>query len=126
MSDYQPDRWVVVKIVTAKERLYKVFASWSGGYGGGDSWKMNSGITRATLVNDRWEFDGYSGSVYSCHQEGYGTNGYGSTVLQNFIDQMSTQGATMEVMPRETDWSTLDYDPLQQWIKSGIAREKAE
>ena len=50
MSDYSPDRWVVVKIVTAKERLYKVFASWSGGYGGSDSWKMNSGITRASLV----------------------------------------------------------------------------
>ena len=67
MSDYSPDRWVIVKIVTPKERLYKVFACWSGGYGGSDSWKMNSGITRAMLVDDRWEFDGYSGSVYSCH-----------------------------------------------------------
>jgi uncharacterized membrane protein len=126
MSDYRPDRWVVVKIVTATERLYKVFAVWSGGYGGGDSWKMNSGITRATLVDDRWEFDGYSGSVYSCHQEAYGTNGYGGNVLQGFIDQMPTQGATMEIMASDTDWATLDYDPLQQWIKSGIDKENAE
>jgi hypothetical protein len=126
MSEYSPDRWVVVKITTPKEHLYKVFACWHGGYNGSESWKMNSGITRASLVDDRWEFDGYSGSVYSCHREAYGTNGYGGRVLQNFIDQMPSQGATMEIMPGETDWSTLDYDPLQQWIESGIAQEKAE
>jgi hypothetical protein len=120
MSDYTPDRWVIVKIVTPKERLYKVFASWGAGYGGSDSWKMNSGITHATLVNDRWEFSGYSGSVYSCHKEGYGTNGYGGNVLQNFIDQMPSQGATMEVMPENTDWARLDYDALQQFITNGV------
>ena len=126
MSEYSPDRWVVVKITTPKEHLYKVFATWSGGYASSDSWQMNSGITHAALVDDRWEFTGYSGSVYSCHKDAYGTNGYGGNVLQNFIDQMPTQGATMEIMPKATDWSTLDYDPLQQWIESGIAREKAE
>jgi hypothetical protein len=64
--------------------------------------------------------------VYSCHREAYGTNGYGGNVLQNFIDQMPTQGATMEIMPRETDWNTLDYEPLHQWINSGIEKEKTE
>lgn len=120
MSDYSPDRWVVVKIVTAKERLYKVFASWSAGYGGSDSWKINSGITRATLVDNCWEFDGYSGSVYSCHREAYGTNGYGGHVLQGFINKMPSQGATMEVMPSDTNWAELDYDALQQFIANGV------
>ena len=120
MSDYRPDRWVVVRIVTAKERLYKVFATWSGGYGGSDSWKMNSGITRAGLVDDHWEFDGYSGSVYSCHKEAYGTNSYGGSVLQNFIDKMPSQGATMEIMPGDTDWTVLDYDALQQFVANGV------
>ena len=120
MSDYSPDRWVVVKIVTPKERLYKVFASWSSGYGGSDSWKINSGITHATLVDDRWEFSGYSGSVYSCHREAYGTNGYGGTVLQGFINQIESKGATMEIMPEATDWATLDYDALQQFITNGV------
>jgi hypothetical protein len=83
---------------------------------------MNSGITRATLVDDRWEFDGYSGSVYSCYREAYGTNGYGGNVLQGFIDKMPTQGATMEIMPKDTDWSTLDYDVLQQFIADGVDR----
>jgi hypothetical protein len=120
MSNHTPDRWVVVKIVTAKQRLYKVFACWHGGYTGSDSWQMNSGITQANLVDGSWEFKGYSGSVYSCHKNAYGTNGYGGRVLQNFIDKMPAQGATMEVMPESTDWATLDYDALQQFIADGV------
>jgi hypothetical protein len=120
MSDYTPDRWLVVKIVTPTQQLYKVFATWSGGYTGSDSWQMNSGITQATLVNDSWEFKGYSGSVYTCHKNAYGTNGYGGRVLQGFIDKMPTQGATMEVMPESTDWSTVAYDALQQFVADGV------
>jgi hypothetical protein len=120
MSDYAPDRWVVVKIVTAKECLYKVFATWSGGYGGSDAWKMNSGITHAILVNNRWEFAGYSGSIYSCHTQAYGTNGYGGNVLGEFIEKAHTQGATMEIMPSNTDWATVPYDALQQFVAEGV------
>ena len=119
MSDYTPDRWLVVKIVTPTQRLYKLFATWWGGYTGSDSWQMNSGITQATLVDDTWEFKGYSGSVYSCHKNSYGTNGYGGGVLQGFIDKMPSQGATMEVMPESTDWATLAYDALQQFVANG-------
>jgi hypothetical protein len=100
--------------------LYKVFASWSGGYGGGDSWKLNSGIVRATLVEDRWEFDGSSGSVYSCHQDAYGTNGYGGAVLSNLIDEADKQGIQIDVLGGETDWGRLQYDPLAQWVESGV------
>jgi hypothetical protein len=72
------------------------------------------------LIGDLWEFDGYSGSVYTCHKNSYGTNGYGGHVLQNFIDKMPTQGATMEVMPESTDWAGLDYDALQQFVADGV------
>jgi hypothetical protein len=120
MSEYHPDRWVVVKITSPDAKLYKVFACWSGGYAGSDSWQMNSGITRAQLINDRWEFIGYSGSVYSCHEQAYGTNAYGNNVLQNFIDKMPSQGATIEIMPEATDWATLDYDRLQQFVANGV------
>ena len=119
MSEYSPDRWVVVKIVTPKERLYKVFACWYGGYAGSDSWKLNSGITRATFQNDCYEFDGHSGSVYTCRKGAYGTNGYGGGVLGGFIDKAASQGATIEIMPEDTDWTALDYDPLQQWLQKG-------
>jgi len=120
MSEYRPDRWTVVRIHTAKEVLYKVFASWGGGYGGSDSWKLNSGIVRVALVDDRWEFDGSSGSVYSCHKDSYGTNGYGSAVLSNMISQAQAQGIQVEVMDGDSDCSQLEYDRLAQWVESGV------
>jgi hypothetical protein len=119
MSEYSPDRWVIIKITTAKEHLYKVFACWSGGYTGSDSWKMNSGITHATLVDNHWEFSGYSGSVYSCHKDSYGTNGYGGNVLQRFIDAAPEQDARIEIMPEDTDWAQVPYDALQQFVAEG-------
>jgi hypothetical protein len=84
---------------------------------------MNSGITQARLVDDCWEFDGSSGSVYTCHKNAYGTNGYGGRVLQGFIDKMPAQGATMEIMPESTDWAQLQYDPLAQWVQTGVEDE---
>ena len=114
MSEYRPDRWVVVKIVTAEEHLYKVFACWSG-----DSWKINSGITQAQLVNDSWEFDGYSGSVYSCYRSAYGTTAYGGSVLQGFIKEIGSMGGSIEIMPEDTDWACVPYNRLQQFVAGG-------
>jgi hypothetical protein len=120
MSDYAPDRWTIIRIHATGQIIYKVFASWSGGYTGSDSWKINSGITRATLVGDRWEFDGSSGSVYSCHKDGYGTNGYGGHVLNGLLEKAEQQGIEIDVLSKDTDWAALNYDPLAQWVKSGV------
>lgn len=120
MSDYTPDRWMVLRIHTPREILYKVFASWSGGYAGGDSWKLNSGIVRATFADPYWEFDGSSGSVYRCHQDTYGTNGYGQAVLNNLLRQAESQGIPIDVMDRETAWSDLQYEALAQWVEKGV------
>jgi hypothetical protein len=120
MSDYRPDRWTVLRIHATGQIIYKVFASWSGGYTGSDSWKLNSGITRATLVGDSWEFDGSSGSVYSCHKDAYGTNGYGGAVLSNLLLQAEKQGMQIDVLTKDTDWAALNYDPLAQWVESGV------
>jgi hypothetical protein len=121
MSDYTPDRWTILRIHATGQIIYKVFASWSGGgLMGSDSWKLNSGITRATLVADRWEFDGSSGSVYSCHKDAYGTNGYGQAVLNNLLNQAKEQNIRIDVLDCATDWAALNYDPLAQWVESGV------
>ena len=121
MSDYTPDRWTVIRIHAPGEVIYKVFASWSGGgLMGSDSWKLNSGIVRATFADPYWEFDGSSGSVYRCHQDSYGTNGYGGHVLSNLIDNAEKQGTQIDVLGSETDWAQLQYDPLAQWVESGV------
>jgi hypothetical protein len=121
MSEYTPDRWCVIRIPDPKETIYKVFASWGGGYGGSDSWKLNSGITQAVLVDGAWEFEGYSGSVYRCGVGSYGTNSYGHSVLMDMIRRTHEgTGIDIEILSEDTDWAHLDYDPLQQWIRKGI------
>lgn len=111
MSDYRPDKWVVVKITGADTLpIYKVFACWYGGYLGSDSWKLNSGITMATLEGNVYSFEGSSGSVYECHKDCYGTNGYGGGILNNMIDKVVKAGGTIEVLSEETNWLEINYE----------------
>jgi hypothetical protein len=111
MSDYTPDKWVVVKI-TAPDNppVHKVFACWYGGYLGSDSWKLNSGITRAYEDGQRVMFDGSSGSTYACHKASYGTNLYGQGVLNNLIDKIERAGGTCSILPEETNWLEINYE----------------
>lgn len=111
MSEYTPDKWLVVKIEGGKFSLtYKVFACWYGGYLGSDSWKLNSGITKVTKEEDFYLFEGYSGSVYKCHKNTYGVNMYGHGVLNNIINKSKEAGVSVEIMPDDTNWVNLNYN----------------
>ena len=103
MKEYIPDNWVVIKF--HDEPHYKILAGWSGGYLSGNSWRMNSGITRVEDAGEYYKF--YSkGSVYSCHKESYClrmNNAYVWANLQN------THGANVELMDEETDWLNIDW-----------------
>ena len=123
--EYQcPDKWVVIKITRENgEALYKVFASYYGGYLGSDSWKLNSGIkeilTHSTFHNcdpdeqeecfkrDYIDFIGYSGSVYRCVIGCYGTNLYTQGVLNEIIKIIKENNIEVEILPETTDWSKL-------------------
>lgn len=109
MNDYRPDKWLVVKI-NSKNPHYRVFANWYGGYLGSDSWKLNSGITKATLDGFVYSFEGSSGSVYECHKDLYGTSGYGAGVLSSMIDKADKEGYAIDVLPEDTNFLELNYD----------------
>ena len=102
-----PDKWVILKL--GDEPIYKVFATWMGGYLGGDAWKINSGITKIEEEGDFYLFHGYSGSVYKCRKEAYGTSGYSQGILKNILEQVKKIGS-VEVMPKETKWFELNFD----------------
>ena len=111
MSDYNPDKWLVVRITGADSPpIYKVFACWYGGYLGSDSWKLNSGITRAYEEGHCFMFDGSSGSTYACHKATYGTNMYGRSVLLNMIDNAEKNGIIIEILPESTNWLEINYE----------------
>lgn len=111
MSDYNPDKWVVVKI-NSKEYppVHKVFACWYGGYLDGDSWKLNSGIIKVTEKEDYFFFDGSSGSTYACRKGCYGTNMYGQGILNNLIDRIEKADGKVEILPEETNWLEINYE----------------
>lgn len=110
MTEYTPDKWVIVKIEGKDAPLtYKVFACWYGGYLGSDSWKLNSGIAKVTKEEDCYLFEGYSGSVYKCHKNTYGFNMYGHGVLYNIINKSKKAGVNVEIMPEDTNWLDLYF-----------------
>lgn len=108
--EYQPDKWVIIKItanVTGKIH-YRLFASWYGGYIGSDSWKMNSGITHVIKREDGYfEIHGESGSVYTCHENCWGMTGYARGVLTSYQNQSVT--LTIDLVPEDADFTAINY-----------------
>lgn len=105
MTEYKPDSWVVIKMTNKDQTFYKVLGGWSGGYLDGDSWRLNSGVERVELDNDRYMFYGSSGSVYNCHKESYGlkmiTTGIWNQMKEKYPDQVE--------LLDDRDWSTMEW-----------------
>jgi hypothetical protein len=104
-----PDKWVVVKIYNNTDTpLYKIFATWSGGYLNGDRWKMNSGIKSMESDDDYYYFIGHSGSCYKCHKKGYGTaSSYGECVLNDMIENAYKVNVTVDLLSKDSEWEEL-------------------
>jgi hypothetical protein len=96
MSECTPDRWVIVHI-TSKEHppIDKVIGSWYGGYGGSDSWRMNSGIEKIEDKGDFYNIHGYSGSVYQCYKGCEGMSSYTRAVMSNMATLLEESGKGM-------------------------------
>lgn len=99
MSEYIPDKWVVIEIDQGGGiKHQRVFAGWYGGYLHGDSWKMNSGIKSYTLVDDVYEFHGESGSVYKCHKDCYGMSLYMQSVFESIVEKTVGSVVTISIV----------------------------
>ena len=107
MSEYRPDKWVMVKI--GEDNLYKVFACWYGGYAGSDSWQLNSGVTSVTKEGNVYSFEGASGSVYHCHEDCYGLNMYGGGILMNMREDAKEHGVVIDILDEDTNFMELNY-----------------
>lgn len=111
MSEYTPDKWMIVKITNDKnESHYRIFACWYGGYLGSDSWKLNSGITKVVESGDYYFFEGSSGSTYICLKGAYGASSYGYSVLSNLIQEGADIGTLIAVLPEDVNPMELVYE----------------
>jgi len=110
MSDYTPDKWLMVKLTNKENKShYRIFACWYGGYLGSDSWQLNSGVTKITEDARSYYFEGSSGSVYICNKSFYGSSGYGAGVLGDLITE-SKDTLDIEILPLETNFMELNYE----------------
>jgi hypothetical protein len=85
MSEYNPDKWVIIKIKESDN--YKVLGSWSGGYLDGDSWRLSSGIVKIEEKGDYFLIRNHSGSTYKCHKKMAGMNVIASSVFSSIEDK---------------------------------------
>ena len=94
MREYTPDVWVVLEFTAPEleKPMRKVFAGWYGGFTGSNSWKLNSGITEVRKDGAWWEFDGYSGSTYRCHENNYQMSGLMHGIFSNWIKSADERG----------------------------------
>jgi hypothetical protein len=72
-NTYHPDKWVVFEL-KGDYLHHRVLAGWSGGYLDGDSWRINSGITKVVEEEDTYRIYGNTGSCYICGKDNYGFN----------------------------------------------------
>lgn len=99
MSNYTPDLWVVVEMNSEHGKIRKVLGSWYGGFGGSDSWRMNSGIEEVLDQGDYYDVIGYSGSVYKCYKGNEGMSSYTNRVYNNLKKELEERNmGTMEVV----------------------------
>jgi len=96
MSDYYPEKWAILRITSPDNPLIdKVVGSWYGGFGGGDEWRMNSGIEKIVDAGDFYDIVGYSGSVYHCRKGCEGMSAYTEIVMNNMATQLEEGGLGM-------------------------------
>ena len=109
MSIYTPDLWCIVKTTNAEktDTVYKVLASWYGGYLGGDSWQLSSGIKSARLNGEVVDLLQYSRSMYRVHKNNYGMSGYTSSIFASWMkaEELPNYG-TVELL---TELEAIEY-----------------
>jgi hypothetical protein len=93
MSDYTPDRWVIIEVNSPEHgKIRKVLGSWYGGYAGSDSWRMNSGIEKIVDKGDYYEILGFSGSTYKCIKGAEGMSAYTHSIFDDYANKLKESG----------------------------------
>jgi hypothetical protein len=79
-----PDNWVIVNL---KNGVKKVLCSWSGGYLGGDEWRLSSGVVHGVEFPDRFEISNVSGSLYVLYKNRQGCSAYMNQIINNWKEK---------------------------------------
>jgi hypothetical protein len=111
---YTPDLWAIVKVTTGDEINFRVLGSWYGGYLGGDSWRMSSGIVDYDDHEDHYAFFNHSGSVYVCSKSAVGLSSMAYMALDNL---QSTYQQSRQSNDTELRLEVIDVDTFFKLFK---------
>lgn len=115
MNTYHPDSWKIVMIESEEYgRIYKVLASWYGGFARGDSWKLSSGIEGVQITEgEHSELRGRnskiytmpqsSGSVYVLYEGNEHISGIMSGVFSSFANRAEGSEASFSIKMIEVE-----------------------
>lgn len=103
MSYYTPSGWsfLKIKVYGQDNTIVKVFGSWSGGYLSGDSWRVNSGVTKIEESDREYIVSGYSGSQYILSKTVNHITAYNKRVLEDMIEELRSYGHQADIISVE-------------------------
>ena len=98
-NNYYPDTWVILELTNkiTQEKHHRILAGWYGGYAQGDSWQINSGITKIKKYKNYFEVYGFSGSIYKCHKQSEKLSNYTASVYTSLTE--ATQDLDIQITP---------------------------
>jgi hypothetical protein len=98
--NYYPDKCLLLKIEANEKVIYKLFATWFGGHTVGQSWKLNSGVSKVSKGEDGcYVCEGFSGSTYYVHPATEGTSVWSQSVLEDLIESCKEMGVAINIIP---------------------------
>jgi len=98
MSEYSPDCWVVVEITDKETKVFRILASWYGGFAGPNSWKLGSTIERVIKHEHFFEFENSSGSTYYCQPGVYKMSMLSASIYDGFCADVAKFGGTIRIL----------------------------
>ena len=101
MSQYTPDKWVILKFKREDGTFYKVLGSWYGGYLNGDSWRLSSGLERIEEDGDTLLMHNFSGSVYKVHKNANGMSMLAAGVFENAKEEGAKNNVEISIITLE-------------------------
>ena len=102
---YTPDNWII--FYTKELDLYKILAGWSGGYLGGDAWRINSGIVSIEEKGDHYLIYGNSGSCYKCYKDRYKLRPNNGYIWERINNEL---GNKVKMIPADTNFLELKFN----------------
>lgn len=113
MTNYNPDNWKILKIVSKKlgKESHFVVAGFAGGYTYGRSWKISSGITGVGEKTDDYvDFNNTSGSVYRCYFGREGLDYFTSGIIESYRKIHEDNGDGFDLIDYK-DYQCYHFNP---------------